>query len=362
MTQSYWQSSFPQAIQLASLNNDAQADLCVVGLGGTGLSALHAALEQGYSVIGIDAHEIASGAAGSNGGFLLAGLADFLPEAIDKHGYDFACQWYENTLKTIEWMNLTSPHAIKLTGSLRVSASTKEDEDCERHYEALKEARFSGQWYQGHVNIHQHKALLIPNDGVFNPYARCQHMAKLCMESGAKLYSHSPAISIESGTIHTPQAVIKAERILVCVDGRLNQLFPKLSADISTWRLQMLATEPIAKITDKAIYQRYGYDYWQQLSNGQVLLGGGRDIGGTEEQTSDTQTTETVQNYLDSLVAKQFGSQTKVTQRWAASVSYNHLGLPIQQEVLPGVWALGAYNGTGNVIGPMLARQILSNL
>jgi len=32
--------------------------------------------------------------------------------------------------------------------------------------------------------------------------------------------------------------------------------------------------------------------------------------------------------------------------------------VPISQQVRPGVWAIGGYNGTGNIIGSLLGRRV----
>jgi glycine/D-amino acid oxidase-like deaminating enzyme len=45
-----------------------------------------------------------------------------------------------------------------------------------------------------------------------------------------------------------------------------------------------------------------------------------------------------------------------VTHRWAASVGYTPDGLPIMEEVRPKTWAVGGYNGTGNIVGALSAR------
>jgi glycine/D-amino acid oxidase-like deaminating enzyme len=37
-------------------------------------------------------------------------------------------------------------------------------------------------------------------------------------------------------------------------------------------------------------------------------------------------------------------------------VGYTESGLPIVEQIRPGVWAVGGYNGTGNVIGALCAR------
>ena len=78
----------------APLAGDAAADVCVVGLGGSGLAAVGAALDAGASVVGIDAGPIAGGAAGRNGGFLHAGGALFHHAAVDAWGEERAVGIY----------------------------------------------------------------------------------------------------------------------------------------------------------------------------------------------------------------------------------------------------------------------------
>ncbi|HWT25696.1 MAG TPA: FAD-dependent oxidoreductase, partial [Solirubrobacteraceae bacterium] len=57
---------------LPPLRGEVEADVCVVGLGGSGLAAVGAALAAGATVAGVDAGPVGGGAAGRNGGFLLA--------------------------------------------------------------------------------------------------------------------------------------------------------------------------------------------------------------------------------------------------------------------------------------------------
>lgn len=361
---SYWQTTYPNAIQLPTLDKDIKADVCIIGLGGSGLSGIYTALEKGLSVVGIDANNIASGAAGCNGGFVLAGTYDYHHNAREKFGRDVACEWRKGTLKTLEWMQKTSPNSFNIAGSIRIATSEIEDEDCEHYYDAMQEDGFRCEWYTGSERLKNEngefrKALLFPDNGVFNPFVRCQQMTQRCLDGGAQLFSNTTALNIESGRVETNHGVIEAERILVCVDGNLTKLFPELESEVTTWRLQMLATEPVQKLTDKAVSQRDGYDYWQQLSNGQILLGGGRDKGGQPESTDSVETSARVQDYLDSFVTNCFGQHVSIVKRWAATVSYTQTGLPIYREMHPDVWAMGAYCGTGNVVGSMLARRAL---
>ena len=86
------------------------------------------------------------------------------------------------------------------------------------------------------------------------------------------------------------------------------------------------------------------------------MLGGCRDVGGNAEWTPDATPTELVQSALDRILRERLNVIAPVTHRWAASVAYTQSGLPIIEQVRPRVWAIGAYSGTGNVVGALCGR------
>ena len=45
-----------------------------------------------------------------------------------------------------------------------------------------------------------------------------------------------------------------------------------------------------------------------------------------------------------------------MTHRWAGTVAFTDSHVPIAAEVRPGVMAIGAYSGTGNVLGALYGR------
>jgi len=47
-----------------------------------------------------------------------------------------------------------------------------------------------------------------------------------------------------------------------------------------------------------------------------------------------------------------------VTHRWAGAVGYSANGLPVVDEVRSGVWAMGGYSGTGNILGALCGRGV----
>ncbi len=79
-----------------------RADVVVVGLGASGLAACRHLASRGADVVGVDARGLAAGAAGANGGFLLAGLAMFHHDAVRRLGRRRAAAAYRWTLGQLE--------------------------------------------------------------------------------------------------------------------------------------------------------------------------------------------------------------------------------------------------------------------
>jgi gamma-glutamylputrescine oxidase len=338
---------------LPTPDGDVSADVCVVGLGGSGLTCAGELLRRGVSVVGIDAGHVAAGAAGRNGGFLLAGAYDFYHDAVERHGRERARRIYRLTMDEIRRIAAETPEAVRITGSLRIADTPDEVEDCRAQLAALHADDLPAEWYDGAEG----SGLLLPTDGAFNPLLRCRVLARRAMDAGARLYEHAPAVQIRPGEVRTPAGTVRCEKVIVAVDGRLERIFPELEGRVRTARLQMLATAPTDEVRlPRPVYARWGYEYWQQLPDGRIALGGFRDQGGEGEWTEDTDPCDAIQARLETLLRERIGVGAPVTHRWAASVGFTPTGLPVLEKVRPGVWAAGGYSGTGNVIGALCGR------
>lgn len=338
---------------LPRLEGDVTADVCVVGLGGSGLSCVGELLRLGASVVGVDAGPVAGGAAGRNGGFLLAGAYHYYHDAVAEYGRTRALAIYHATLAELDRITAETPDAVRRVGSLRLAASDDEVEDCRAQLAAMRADGLAAEWYEGPEG----RGLLVPTDGAFDPLRRCRTLAHRLGDAGARLYEHSPAAQPRTGEVRTPGGRVRAERIIVAVDGRLERLFPALAGRVRTARLQMLATAPLPGLRfPRPCGTRYGYEWWQQLPDRRIALGGFRDRGGQVEWTHDAVPSAAVQEMIEAFLRGTLRVDAPITHRWAASVSYTEDGLPVLAEVEPGVWACGAYSGTGNVIGAICGR------
>src|SRR5687768_10621323 len=118
-----WQS-------LPALEGDIHTNTVVVGLGGSGLTVIEELQRRGVPVVGIDASDVGAGAAGRNGGFLLAGAYDFYHDAVRLHGRDRALAIYRATLAEIHRIAEAAPGTVRFVGSRRLAADSWEIDDC----------------------------------------------------------------------------------------------------------------------------------------------------------------------------------------------------------------------------------------
>ena len=339
---------------LPALEGEVDADVCVVGLGGSGLSAVAEGLRLGASVVGVDAGPVAAGAAGRNGGFLLAGAADAHHRTVARLGRERAVALYRLTLEEIDRMATADPDLVRRTGSLRIAASSAEEADCERHLAALRDDDFNAERYDGPEGT----GLLFPDDGATNPLARARRLAVAAGRDGARLFERSPVTALTGTSVTTDVGHVQCGHVVVAVDGGLEVLLPELAGRVRTARLQMLATAPTDEVLlPRPVYARWGYDYWQQLPDGRIALGGCRDKFADDEWTLDAAPTEPVQTALERILREQLRVTAPISHRWAASAGFARDLNPVLEEVRPGLFACGGYSGTGNVLGAVYGRE-----
>lgn len=334
------------------------ADLVVVGLGGSGLTAIIEAAKRGLSVIGIDADRIGGGAAGRNGGFLMAGPSIPYDEAVNYLGHVRAHAWYGATDDLVLRMQRDFPEFVTPSGSLTLATDKKQLAYVQSEYEALKTDGFAVSWYKSDDG----EGFISEHDAIFNPLRRCEFLADVASRMNVRLAEGTPALEISENLVRIPSGEIHARAIIVAVDGNLERVLPQLRGRVRSTRLQMLSTAPMEWRIPFPTYARNGFDYYWQLPTGEIALGGCRDKHMDEEWGAPAEISDSVQADLDALVAKLTNKRAKVTNRWAGVVSYTSDHLAICERMMPSVYAIGAYCGLGNVMGPLCGIAVVSHM
>lgn len=351
-TESIWSDGVDLGVEPGT--GDLVADACVVGLGGSGLAALETLHRAGLRCVGLDRHGIAAGAAGANGGFLLAGQAAFYHQAVARFGRERAYGIYVLTRQELERRYADAADLCRRTGSLRIAADAAEERDCVHQIEALQRDGLPAEPYLGPEG----RGVLFADDGRFDPARYWLRLATSLARDGVSL-RRGDVVDIAPGAVTTRQGRVLADIILVAVDGGLEDLLPPLAGEVRSARLQMLATAPDTSLTlARPVYFRHGNDYWLQRDDGGIALGGGRDIGGDEEWRASAGTSLCVQSHLEHLLRSHLGCTAAITHRWSARVAFTRRGLPVFGEIARGVFVTGAYDGTGNIFGALCGRAL----
>ncbi|CAA9237132.1 MAG: FAD dependent oxidoreductase, partial [uncultured Blastococcus sp.] len=294
----------------------------------------------------------------------LAGLAEPHHEVRARLGRRRATELHRRTADALDATAQAHPGTVRRVGSLRVSRSPEEDRDVDAQLAAMREDGLPVERYEGPEG----RGLLFPGDAAFHPLRRARALADRAAAAGARLYGTTPVRSVTARAVLTDAGRLSATRgVLVAVDGGLEHLVPALRGRVRAARLQMVGTAPAPDVTvERPVYARYGLDYWQQLPDGRVLLGGGRDVGGAAEWVPDWRweapTSAPVQAHLEHLLRADLGTSAPVEQRWTGVVGFTDDHLPVLAEPEPGLLAVGGYSGTGNLVGPLCAAWAVDRL
>jgi len=239
--------------------------------------------------------------------------------------------------------------ALRRPGSYRLAADEDERAEIRLEYEALHEDGFEAEWLDDVPGGAAGKflgAISRARGGAIQPARFVRRLAVLAAAAGAEIREHDTVANLET---------LDADRVLVATDGYGHGLVPEFADLIWPTRGQVIASEPLDRVLyDRPHYARQGFDYWQQLPDGRIVLGGFRDTSILDELTDVEQTTPAIQASLESFLHELAGEEVEVTHRWAGIFGLTQDMLPLVGEV-PGrdgrIWVAGGYSGHGNVPG-----------
>ncbi len=331
-----------------------QADVAIIGAGITGCACALALARGGLRVRVHDARGIAEGASGRNGGFALRGGAARYDVARETYGADAARELWLRTEAALDRLESLAGDSFRGTGSLRLAADVEEGVEIRAEFEALREDGFAAEWRDElpHLRPDFRGAIFHPRDGAVQPARFVRRLAALAAEEGVEFREHDHVVSLDD---------LDAEQIVIATDGSGRGILPELDDALWPARGQVLATAPLGeRLFDYPHYARHGFDYWQQLPDGRILLGGFRDFSILTEMTDEETTTPPIQEALDAFLVELLGELPEVTHRWAGIFGLTQDLLPLVGRVPAhdGVWVAAGYSGHGNVLGLMCGELV----
>lgn len=345
----------------AAAAGDLTCAVCVIGAGIGGLATAWHLLERGVrDIVVLERGVVAGGASGRNGGFFIAGAAPVYDRARERFGHARAHAIYAATLRAqAEILDVASDvgarDVFRIVGMLRVD----DEAPLRAHLAALRADGFDGSLVTELPGALQGAGLLTPHDGALHPARWLRALARALEARGVRIFEGTEVVAPPAGrTVRTASGVVRAEAIVAAADAALGALVPALAARVRSRRLHMLATAPAPPALGCPVYVRDGHEYAQQLPDGRVTLGGFSDLDGAASWTDRAESNPAVQARLEAYLRDDLQVGAAVTHRWVGLVGYADDALPTAGAAGDGLYALGGYNGTGNVQAFVAARIV----
>jgi gamma-glutamylputrescine oxidase len=390
---SYWQAESdphaPPALAAPPLRWEAAAEVVVIGGGITGAALALWLGRAGARVVVLEGRTVAAGASGRNGGFLLGGLGSTYAAMVARHGREGARRLWAFSIANHALMAQAADaiaargwlSGYRRLGILRLATTERELAEIQESARLLLEdgwettlvgaADLPGRLWASYLG-----GAFLPDEGEVQPVHFVRGLARLAVEAGAVFHEASPVTTLEERPDHvlarTADGTVRAERAVLATNAWLPELLgplgaAALSSQITAQRGQMLATEPIAEeLFPCPCDADEGYQYWRQLADGRLLVGGWRNHAFASEAVRDETPGPPVQDHLERFVRQTLGlsaAQAPIAARWAGVMAFSSDGLPLVGP-LPAssrCYVAGAYNGRGNAYA-LAAAQLAVEL
>jgi glycine/D-amino acid oxidase-like deaminating enzyme len=296
---SYWWQARGLPGVRPSLPGSAEADVCIVGAGYTGLWTAYylKRADPGLRVIVLEANFAGFGASGRNGGWVTATLPGSRSRyAMHPRGRDGVRALERQLRETVdEVARVCRDEGIEAGlvkgGTLTVATTPAQDARLRRHLDRerawgdddlivryLDKAELAARLQvAGAVG-----ALYSPDCARIQPADLVAGLAEVVARSGVRLYEGTPVTSIAQGRARTPAGDVRAPFVLRCTEGFTTDM-PGQRRTLLPMNSSMIVTGPLSESAWKSVGwdgfetlgdEAHAYVYAQRTPDGRIALGG----------------------------------------------------------------------------------------
>lgn len=389
---SFWWQQIGLPSRRPGLDGDLECDVCIVGGGLTGLWTAYylSALDPDLDIVVLEAEFAGFGASGRNGGWLSAELSGSKERYAATHGREGVQALVSSMESAVDEVievcraegidaDLVKPGVLYVARSAAQLARMREGLASDATWGIGEEHQreLTGEELGRRVGVEGALgATFSPHCARVQPAKLVAGVAAAAERRGVRILEQTRVTSIEAGIVTTERGVVRAPRILRCLEGYT----AGLRGQRRTWlpmNSAMIVTEPLPATVWDAIGwagaellgdQANAYCYAQRTADGRIALGG-RGVpyrfGSRTDVDGQTQdwTIESLTGILHDLFPATRGARIDhawcgvlgVPRDWCASVTF---------DPATGLGWAGGYVGSGltttHLAGRTLADLVLA--
>jgi len=368
---SYYAATAAPLDRFAPLRGEAQADVCIVGGGYTGLSAALHLAQRGYKVILLEAHRVGFGASGRNGGQVGSGQRldqDDLERMAGKEAARRLWDIAEEAKALVK--GLIADHAMPVTFHPGVAHACWHDSEV-RHAHAYADRLRRDYGYDQLEPLDQQGIRALIGSPVYkggeidwgaghvHPLNYAIGLAQAAARAGATLHEDTLVHAIEPGAkpvVRTDKGRVVANQVILAGNGYLGGLDRQVAARVMPINNFILATEPLgpraAEILSRPVAvadTKFVVNYWRLSEDNRLLFGGGESYGYTFPDLIRTVRKPMLQVYPQL-------ADARIDYAWGGTLAITMNRMPCFTRPHPNVLSASGYSGHGVALASMAGR------
>jgi gamma-glutamylputrescine oxidase len=360
------------------LTLDLDVDVCVVGAGLAGLTIAREIAQRGWSVVVLEAGEVAWAASGRNLGFVLPGFSEDIRGIIERIGLDHAKQLWALSEQGLDYVRRTildtqMPGVDLINGWLHVSKTDNSGElrsEVERMRWIGADVEF---WPMDRVRDQLHSpryfgAVHYRQAFHIDPFNYALGLAALAEKAGARIFEDTPAVSLDPAGVRkrviTPAGRVRSAHVVLAGNIHLGTLMPRLAATLLPVTTFVMVTEPIGEILHNIVRYRGAVSDSNRADNHYRIVGGDR-LQWSGRMRAWEASPRLIGRGLVNDVRRTFPGlgTVDIAHLWRGTFGRTVHRMPQIGEIERGVWLASGFGGHGlnntAVAGELIARGIV---
>jgi len=283
-----------------TLDDDRQADVCVIGGGFSGLSAALNLAERGLDVVLLEAERIGFGASGRCGGLVGSGQRKEVLETEEMFGYERSkLLWDLAEMAKQEIRDRVEKHdiACDLQRGQLVGVHKKRYLGFAREMTDVLAERYDYPFCTA-LNAEETRDRVASKsflEGMYDSEAMALHplnfslgLARAAAEAGVRVYERSRVVGYsqtDPAIVRTANGSVKASFVVLACNAYLGKLEPRVAGKIMPINNFMIATEPLNESRARQLINgrfgvhdtRFVVNYFRMSDDHRLLFGGGEN-------------------------------------------------------------------------------------